>query len=157
MPLTESSSLRLLRRFQYSWDKAETERILQDFAASNQDICVTILRACVVMGPTANNAITQSLFKPVIISVAGHNPPMQFLHEDDLVEVIVTFLSQRRPGIFNIAGEGTIPYRDLATLSGGRLIALPAVCTPCRFNHAAEIVACLKYVYRSYVNTKSFN
>lgn len=126
LPLTENSPLRPLRRFQYSWDKAETDRMFQDFAASNQDICVTILRACVVMGPTADNAITRSLFKPVIISVAGHNPAMQFLHEDDLVEVILTFLSQRRPGIFNIAGEGTIPYHDLATLSGRRLIAVPA-------------------------------
>lgn len=126
VPLTENSPLRPLRRFQYSWDKAETDRMLQDFAASNQDICVTILRACVVMGPTANNAITRSLFKPVMISVAGHNPPMQFLHEDDLVEVMLTFLSQRQPGIFNIAGEGTIPYRDLATLSGRRLISVPA-------------------------------
>ena len=125
LPLTEDYPLRPLDGFQYSLYKAETDRIFQDFAASNGDICVTILRTCVVMGPNSQNAITRSLFKPVIISVMGHDPLMQFVHEDDLVELMLTVLNRKHPGIFNVAGEGTIHYRELATLSSKRLVVLP--------------------------------
>jgi UDP-glucose 4-epimerase len=126
IPLTEDSPPRPMPGFQYSWDKAETERIFLDFAASNPDICVTILRTCVVMGPNADNAITKSLFKPAMICISGYDPPMQFVHENDLTELILTFLERKQPGVFNVAGEEMIRYRQLATLCGKRLIPLPA-------------------------------
>jgi len=126
IPFKEDSPLRPMPGFQYSWDKARTERIFLDFAASNPDICVTILRTCVVMGPNADNAITKSLFKPVMICISGYDPPMQFIHEDDLTELILTFLARQQPGVFNVAGEEMIRYRQLATLCGKRLIPLPA-------------------------------
>jgi UDP-glucose 4-epimerase len=123
--LKEDSPLRPMPGFQYSWDKAQTEQIFLDFAASNPDICVTILRTCVVMGPNADNAITKSLFKPAMICISGYDPPMQFVHEDDLTELILTFLERKQPGVFNVAGEEMVRYRQLATLCGKRLIPLP--------------------------------
>ena len=62
VPLKEDSPLRPLRDFQYSWDKAEAERILQDFATSHKNICITILRSCPVIGPNAANSIIASIF-----------------------------------------------------------------------------------------------
>ncbi len=124
-PLKENAPLRPLPGFQYSWDKAEVERILGDFAASNREVCITILRSCVVIGPNARNSIVTSMFKPVMIGVAGYDPPMQFVHEDDLVEVITTFLEQKNAGVFNVAGDGDIKYSEVARLSGRRLILLP--------------------------------
>jgi UDP-glucose 4-epimerase len=65
------------------------------------------------------------MFKPIMIRVAGYDPPMQFVHEDDLVEIIMTFLSQRKSGIFNVAGSGQIRYTEVAKLARKRTIALP--------------------------------
>jgi UDP-glucose 4-epimerase len=65
------------------------------------------------------------MFKPIMIGVAGYDPPMQFVHEDDLVEIIMTFLSQRKGGIFNVAGDGEVRYSEVARLSGRQIIALP--------------------------------
>jgi len=123
--LNEDSPLRPLPGFQYSWDKAEVERMLHDFATSHRDVCLTILRSCPVVGPNAGSSIITSMFKPIMIRVAGYDPPMQFVHEDDLVEIIMTFLSQRKSGIFNVAGSGQIRYTEVAKLARKRTIALP--------------------------------
>lgn len=125
LPLGEDSPLRPLAGFLYSWDKAEAERILQDFTASHNDFCVTILRSCPVIGPNAAESVVTSMFKPVMIRVAGYDPPMQLVHEDDLVEIISYFIEQPRPGVFNVSGDGEIRYTEIARLRGKRSIALP--------------------------------
>jgi UDP-glucose 4-epimerase len=125
-PLNEDAPLRPLPDFQYSWDKVEAERLLRDFAASNEDVCLTILRSCPVIGPNAASSVVALMFKPpIMIGVAGYDPPMQFVHEDDLIELITTFLSQRRAGIFNVAGDGELRYSEVARLSGRRMLRLP--------------------------------
>jgi len=124
--LNEDSPLRPLPDFQYSWDKVETEKILHDFAASHPDVCLTILRGCPVIGPTAADAAVTLMFKPpVMIGVASHDPLMQFVHEDDLVELMIELLSQRKGGIFNVAGDGELRYSEIARLNGRRILWLP--------------------------------
>ncbi|MAF85477.1 MAG: hypothetical protein CL875_03215 [Dehalococcoidales bacterium] len=125
-PFKEDSPLRPLPDFQYSWDKVETEQIWHDFATSHEDVCVTILRCCLVIGPNAANSVAALMFKPpIMIGVAGYNPPMQFVHEDDLTELITTFLNQKKMGIFNVAGDGEIYYREVARLFGRMMLTLP--------------------------------
>jgi UDP-glucose 4-epimerase len=66
------------------------------------------------------------MFKPpIMIGVSGYDPMMQFVHEDDLVELIATFLIQKEAGIFNVAGDEEIRYSDVARLSGKRMLKLP--------------------------------
>ena len=124
-PLDEDSVLRPLSNFQYSRDKAEAERMLRDFTASQGSVCLTILRSCPVLGPNADNSIVTSMFKPVMIRIAGYDPPMQFVHEADLVEFIITLLRQKKAGIFNIAGDGELRYSQVARLSRRRTVVLP--------------------------------
>ena len=83
--------------FQYSWDKAHAEQILQEFGTSAKDIIVTILRSCPVVGPNAADSAPVLVFKPpVMIEVISFDPQMQFIHEDDLVRLIEAFLIQKR-------------------------------------------------------------
>ncbi|MFQ5996205.1 MAG: SDR family oxidoreductase [Dehalococcoidales bacterium] len=125
VPLREDAPLRPITSFQYSWDKGEAERILTNFAASHKDVCLTILRSCPVIGPNAGNSVVTSMFKPIMIRVAGFDPPLQFVHEDDLVKLVVTMLRQKKAGIFNVAGDGEVPYTELARLCGKRTVTLP--------------------------------
>ena len=55
----------------------------------------------------------------------GYDPLIQFVHEDDLAKIIMLCLSQRKAGIYNVAGEGEVQYSEVARLCGKRLIALP--------------------------------
>jgi len=125
LPLKEDSPLRPLPGFQYSWDKAQAEREFGDFATAHNDACVTILRSCPVIGPNAGGSVVTSMFKSIMIFVAGYDPPMQFVHEDDLIELMLTFLSQKKAGIFNVAGDGDIRYSEIARLCRRRAVSVP--------------------------------
>ena len=126
MPLTEDSPLRPVTDFQYSRDKVDTERILQAFGASHRNVTITILRSCPVIGPGAVGSATTIMFQPLMmIGVAGYDPPMQFVHEDDLTNLLGTFIINPKEGIFNIAGDGVLRYSEVARLLRKRLLKLP--------------------------------
>ncbi|MBN1259275.1 MAG: NAD-dependent epimerase/dehydratase family protein [Anaerolineae bacterium] len=126
VPLTETCPPRPLYDFQYSWDKVQTEQLLHQFAGENPAITVTILRVCPVIGPHAADAIVALMFKPkIMIGVAGYDPGLQFVHEDDLTSVIAEFLRLRLPGAYNVAADGTIPYSQVARIAKRRMLKLP--------------------------------
>lgn len=126
VPLTEDSPPRPLFDFQYSWDKVEAEKIWRSFADSHKEMCVTILRGCPVVGPNAASSVAALMFKPpIMIGVCGYDPPMQFVHEHDIIELIVTLLSRRKAGIYNVAGDGEVRYSEVARLAGKRMLKLP--------------------------------
>ncbi len=125
-PLKEDAPLRPLFDFQYSWDKAETEKVWQDFAGNHKEVCVTILRASPAVGSGAADSVAAMMFKqPVIIAVCGYNPPMQFVHEDDVIELLAALITRPVPGIYNVAGDGEIRYREIARMAKKRIIFLP--------------------------------
>ena len=126
VPLREDSPLQPLLDFQYSWDKAEAERILLEFGTSSQNVTITVLRSCPVIGPNAADSVPALMFKPpVMIGVADFNPVMQFVHEGDLVRLIEALLNQRTGGIFNVAGDGELRYGEVANLVGKKMLRLP--------------------------------
>ena len=126
IPLTEDSPPRPIPDFQYSSDKARTEQIIRDFGVSNRNVTATILRSCPVIGPNAIGSAPTIMFKPpVMVGVSRLDPPLQFIHEDDLVKVIETLLSQKRGGIFNVAGNGELKYSEVARMVGKKLLMLP--------------------------------
>ena len=125
-PYTEESPVRPVRGFQYAEDKAATELMIEAYAADNPDTCVTVLRGCVVMGPRSDNFIAQAFRKPLLVSILGANPQMQFIHEDDVQEALELCLMERVPGVYNLTGEGTVAYSDIARTAGLRSVALPA-------------------------------
>ncbi|MFN3973691.1 MAG: NAD-dependent epimerase/dehydratase family protein [Dehalococcoidia bacterium] len=125
VPLTEDAPLRPNRGFQYAEDKVEAEGVLARWGQDYPQASITILRGCPVMGPGANNFVARALTKPILPGCAGHDPPMQFLHMDDQVSILVHLLKEPVPGTFNLAGQGTIPWSGLARLAGRPLVWLP--------------------------------
>lgn len=126
IPLTEDSPLRPIRGFQYSWDKAEADRMFQDFMKSHADVSVTIVRPCFVLGPKGHGSVSTGMFKPVMMRLIGYDPQLQFIHEDDLADLLSTLISQREPGVFNVAGEGSLSYRQVIAATRKPCVALPA-------------------------------
>ncbi|MDE2838892.1 MAG: NAD-dependent epimerase/dehydratase family protein [Chloroflexota bacterium] len=124
--LTEEAPLRPPPGFAYAEDKAACEALFQAFAEQHPETCVSILRGCVVMGPNASNFITAALDKPLLIGVRGDDPEMQFVHEDDLAEVLLRFVTEPHPGVYNVAGSGSVRWSEAVSLAGKRLVRLPA-------------------------------
>ena len=127
VPITEAAPLRPPTEFQYTHDKALCEYAVREFGSGHPDVGVTILRSCIVMGPGADNFVTRAFFKPVLLRVLGYDPPFQFIHEDDLARVLRLLIFEPYPGIFNVAGEGTIPYSRVVRASRRKLIVLPSM------------------------------
>ncbi len=124
--LTETDPLRPVEGFQYSQDKVAAESSLLEFSARNPEAAVTILRACPVMGPNANNFIANAFKKPILPAIGSADPPMQFLHEDDMVLTLAKCLKLRPRGVYNAAGDGTIRWSEMVSLMERPLVRLPA-------------------------------
>ncbi len=123
--LSEDSPARPVRGFQYSEDKARVETLIAEFTARHPETTAIVLRSCPVLGPNADNFIANAFSKPLLVGVRGHDPPMQFLHEDDLADALRHCLLTRVSGTYNLAGDGTIGWSEMARLSGQRLVFLP--------------------------------
>jgi len=124
--IPEESPLRPTTDFLYPMDKAKVDLMFQDFMASHPDMCVTIVRTVAVAGPHIVAGGLTVLFTPVMIRPRGYDPLWQFIHEDDLVELVTILLKQKQHGIFNVAGEGGMRYSEMIKAVGRRSIALPA-------------------------------
>jgi UDP-glucose 4-epimerase len=124
--LTEEFPVRPIKGFQYSEDKAEAESLFTKFDDDHPDVAVTVLRVCPVLGPNVDNFIAAAFSKPFLVAVRGYDPPMQFIHEDDLVDNFMHCLRQQTSGTFNLAGEGTVRWSEMAQIFGRRLLKLPA-------------------------------
>ena len=124
--LHEDHPLRGNRGFPYGYYKAETDRLMQDFAERRDAMKVAILRPCTVFGPGVDNYISRMLFLPVTVAVAGGDPPVQFIHEADFVDGCLAAMSQKAAGAFNLAGDGTVTVGEIAQILNTRLIRLPA-------------------------------
>ncbi|MCH9039171.1 MAG: NAD-dependent epimerase/dehydratase family protein [Chloroflexi bacterium] len=124
--LTEESPLRPVKGFQYSETKAEVDGLLQDFAASQSGITVSLLRSCPVVGPNANNFVAKTFSRSTLVAIRGYNPQMQFLHEDDITSALAHCLLNKVEGVYNVGGGGGIGWEEMARISGKRLVKLPA-------------------------------
>ena len=124
--LNENSLIRPKSRFQYAVDKAKSEFLIEKFASNNRSLKILILRGCPVMGPNANNFISRAFQKPLLIGLRNYDPPMQFIHEDDVVNLMEFAMLNEISGTYNIAGEGTITWSEMAILIRAKMISLPA-------------------------------
>lgn len=124
-PYTEESPVRPVRGVHYAEQKALTEQMLKVFAADHPDTSVTVLRCCPVVGPRSDNYATRALRRLTLVRVRGADPQMQFIHEDDLQDALERCLLRPVPGVFNVAGEGTLAFSEMVRVARSRSLALP--------------------------------
>lgn len=125
-PYTEEDPVNPVKGFTYSEHKVEAERLFMGYAERNPEAAVAILRGCVIMAPGADNFIADSLGMRVLPAPAGADPEMQFLHIDDYASAVEAALTKRAKGIYNIAGSGTVRWREMVHMAGGTVAPAPA-------------------------------
>ncbi|MGD8329321.1 MAG: NAD-dependent epimerase/dehydratase family protein [Acidobacteriota bacterium] len=124
-PLTEEAPPTPNPAYPYGRFKAEVERWLPSFRAAHPEVELVVTRACIVLGPHARNIVTHVTEWPLMFRVAGANPPMQFLHEDDVAELLWWMIREAPPGTFNAAGAGVVSFKEICRMAGKPSIALP--------------------------------
>jgi UDP-glucose 4-epimerase len=150
-PLTEEVAPKGTDDFYYSAQKAELERELHRMV-DGSDVETYVFRPCIVAGGDALMLIkammeqlqlggrlpqittflnTVPFLKPVL---PDPGTPFQLVHQDDVAQALVASITGRgEPGIYNLAGEGTISFGDLASALGWYSVPVP--------NFALEVTA----------------
>ncbi|MEJ7584306.1 MAG: NAD-dependent epimerase/dehydratase family protein [Acidimicrobiales bacterium] len=105
----------------------EVEGYVRDFAVDNPHVMVSLLRFSNVIGKDIVTPLTKALQLPLVPSVLGFDPRFQFVHEDDVLRAILFVLDKEAPGIFNVAGDGLLPWSEVAKICGKRTVPLPFV------------------------------
>jgi len=103
----------------------EVEGYVRDYAVDNPHVTVSMLRFSNVLGTDIVTPITKVLELPVVPAVFGFDPRLQFVHEVDVVRAIMFVLDRRLAGIYNVAGDGLLPWSEVAAICAKPVVPLP--------------------------------
>jgi nucleoside-diphosphate-sugar epimerase len=134
--LTEHDPIRPLDSFTYSRTKGAAERALDQVAARYPALEAVRIRPAIILGRGMTHQLVRSATRRRTMARPGRDAgAMQFVHLDDIVDAFRLATIGSATGAFNVAAADTITYRELAELSGGRLVTFPAALA--RFGAAA--------------------
>ncbi|MFE7135988.1 NAD-dependent epimerase/dehydratase family protein [Streptomyces sp. NPDC057638] len=131
---TETTPAKSLPSGGFAKDAVEVEGYVRGFARRRPDVAVCVLRFANVLGPRADSPLAEFFSLPVLPTVFGYDPRLQFVHEDDVVDVLE--IAAREPrrgtlnsGTFNIAGDGVLLLSQCSRRLGRPTVPvlLPAV------------------------------
>jgi UDP-glucose 4-epimerase len=118
-PIDEEHPVRGVPDFEYARDKAEADRLCQLWALQHPERTMTIVRPCIVFGPNVDNYLVRLWTKqPFAADFGSLDGRIQFVHEDDVVDALIGLLAGGHEGAFNLAGDGTMTYRECARVLG---------------------------------------
>jgi UDP-glucose 4-epimerase len=123
--LTEDAELRGHRDSRFINDKVRAEKQVTVFAEEHPDVSVCTLRFAPILGPTVSNLFTRFLSRPLAPVMLGHDPLMQFVHEQDASWALRMAVNSDANGIFNIVGKGVLPYTTVLAMLGRVPVPLP--------------------------------
>ncbi len=131
---TESTAAKSLPSGGFAKDAVEVEGYVRGFARRRPDVAVCVLRFANILGPGAETPLASYFELPVLPTVFGYDPRLQFVHEDDVIEVLR--IASHEPargtlnsGTFNIAGDGVLLLSQCSRRLGRPTVPLllPAV------------------------------
>ena len=126
VPLTEDDPVRGMPDFEYARDKAESDRLCQLWTHQHPGQAMTIVRPCIVFGPNVDNYIVRTFSdQPFFAELGSADPPIQFVHEDDVVEALLGLLDGRHEGAFNVTPDDWMTVGECADLVGLRRVRVP--------------------------------
>src|ERR1700679_2515906 len=102
----------------------QAEGLVRDFSEDNPATLVTVLRFANVLGTHLTTPISRNLSRPLCQSIFGFDPLLQFVEEDDVVRALLHVTRGKIPGLYNVAGDGRLPWSEVASICGTRLVPL---------------------------------
>lgn len=122
---TEEMESGPLPRHGYAKDAWEVEGYIRGFARRRPDVSVSTLRFASLIGPDVESPLTRYLSLPMVPTVLGFDPRLQFVHEDDGLEVLRRMAQEEHPGTFNVSGEGVVMLSQAIRRAGRPTVPVP--------------------------------
>ncbi len=126
---TEGMTARELPRTGFGKDSVEVEGYVRGLSRRRPDTSICMLRFANIIGPGIRTSMTDYFALPVLPAPMGHEARMQFVHEDDAVDVLVAATLGDVSGIVNIAGDGVMTVAQAAGMLRRPLVPLPSFAT----------------------------
>lgn len=125
--LTEQAPIRRHPDYTYASDKYEIEKTACSLATRHPSLAVALVRPCIIYGPCVDNYLSRFILRlPFIPGVGGARPQMQFVFEEDAVEVFRRVTLGERSGVFHAVGDGLVGLDEIASMAGKRIVDFPA-------------------------------
>ena len=120
---TETMPAKSLPTGGFAKDAVEVEGYVRGFARRRPDVAVAVLRFANILGPRADSPLAEYFSLPVLPTVFGYDPRLQFVHEDDVIAVLSVAAQEPgrgtlNSGTFNIAGDGVLLLSQTARRLG---------------------------------------
>jgi UDP-glucose 4-epimerase len=122
----ENMEPRSLPRSGYAKDSVEVEGYVRGLGRRRPDVDVTLLRFANFIGPHIDTPLTRYFSLPVVPTVLGFDPRVQFLHESDGMEVLRRAVVEDHRGTFNVAGDGVLLLSQAIRRAGRTSLQFPS-------------------------------
>lgn len=122
---TEETEPREAPRGGFGRDILDIEGYVRGFRRRRPDVTATVLRFAPFIGSTADTTLTRYFAQPLVPTVFGRDPRLQFLHFEDALEVLHRSIVLDHPGTYNVAGPGVLALSQ-AIRRAGR-VAVPVL------------------------------
>jgi UDP-glucose 4-epimerase len=126
VPLTEDHPLRGNDSFPYAKHKRLVEELLAGYRSSHPELRQLVLRPGTILGRTTHNQITALFEKPWVMGLGDVDSPFVVIWDEDVVGAILWGLEGRRGGVYNLAGDGVLTLREMASLMHKPFLPLPS-------------------------------
>lgn len=123
--IAEDEPLRATQIFPELSDAIELDNFARTFCLQYPEVKTLILRPVNVTGGRVRNEITRLLRSDYCPKLLGYDPFLQFIHERDVATVLQLCLESEKSGVYNVAGEGLVPYSRAIELAGSQTVPIP--------------------------------
>ena len=123
--LTEEAPLLGSQRFPEIRDLVEVDMVAQQYMWKHPEVETVILRVAHVVGPTVRNAPSTYLRIARPWTLAGFDPMVQLIHEEDTARAMALALAPGVRGVYNVVGPGELPLSAVLRELGRQPIPVP--------------------------------
>ena len=123
--LSEDAPLMAASRFSGVRDLIEVDMLAHGFFWRHPDIETVILRPVHIVGPTIRNAPSNYLRLRYPWVLAGFDPMLQLIHQQDAARAMVEALRPGLKGVYNVVGPGEVPLSAVLRELGRTPIPVP--------------------------------
>jgi UDP-glucose 4-epimerase len=125
VPLRETDPLRGNEAFAYAWHKRLAEEELAGQRESHPGLEQLVFRPGTILGERVASPITALFERRVVFGVTGSEAPFVLIWDEDVADCIVKGIRERRSGVYNLSGDGSITLREIARRLGRPYLPLP--------------------------------
>ncbi len=134
VPLTEAAPVDPNPGFAFAETKAAVEKVADTWLRDAPDRTLTVLRPTTALAAGESTWVARTMRASA--GLAGeYEPPLQFVHLDDLADAVLVAITERLAGTFNVAPDGWIDGYEVRQLVG----KVPRIRLP--FALAAQVAA----------------